>query len=575
MPPGGRLSEPDEPPGAAAPETVGGWFGPTDRPLCGWLSTPTGVVKPAAVLILPATGYQYWSAHRTLRVIAERLALAGHMVLRFDYDGTGDSGGDQWDAGRVEAWRASVATAVAELRALGAEALVLVGARLGGTLALLDGAALGADGVVAWEPVASGRRYAKELRMLATAVPADAGAPAGTIVAAGTVYTQETLDALEQLSLADLAAAPAPKALIVAGRESDELVAALRAVGCEAECRVAADGVEALEIPAEDAIAPPGVVEAICDWIGTGEPTPGPGREASPATEGARATLRDRVRLGAGDTAVHEEVVTLGPELLVGIIAEPGARTTGGVTAVFLNSGSEPHVGSGRAWVEFSRALAAAGHRCLRVDFRGWGESPDDGRAPGRPYDAHGEDDAVAVVRALHDRGHERVVLIGLCAGAWISLRVALRERLEGVVALNPQLYWEPGDPVEALMSDTRIRRTPLRLREERGRRWGVWELLDIAGHRNWAARWLDELVAAQVPTTFMFAKDDDGLEFLHNRVDRPLRRALRSGMLRVVELPDIDHSMHRVWLRGGLLDAIREQLDTLGVAEPARNGRN
>ena len=51
------------------------------------------------VVIVPPVGYEYWSSHRTLRTLAERLAGQGCCALRFDFDGTGDSAGDQWDPG--------------------------------------------------------------------------------------------------------------------------------------------------------------------------------------------------------------------------------------------------------------------------------------------------------------------------------------------------------------------------------------------------------------------------------------------------------------------------------------------
>ena len=125
---------------------------------------------------------------------------------------------------------------------------------------------------------------------------------------------------------------------------------------------------------------------------------------------------------------------------------------------VFLNSGSEVHTGPGRAWVEYARGLARPGVEVLRVDFRGWGESPDEGHAPGRPYDEHTVNDAIDVVEARRAQGR-RVVLAGLCAGAWIGLKAATQVRVDGVIAINPQLYWQPGDPVEALMTTTRARR--------------------------------------------------------------------------------------------------------------------
>jgi pimeloyl-ACP methyl ester carboxylesterase len=231
---------------------------------------------------------------------------------------------------------------------------------------------------------------------------------------------------------------------------------------------------------------------------------------------------------------------------------------------IWLNSGSEPHVGPGRAWVEYARALALRGRASLRLDFSGWGESPDRGHAPGRPYDPHGIEEAAAAVAALRGLGYERVVLAGLCAGAWVALRTVLEQDVTGVVALNPQLYWRPGDPVEALMRDTRTRRAAEREREARGGRLGVWTLLDRLGHRPWAGRWLDALAATGIPVLLCFAEGDDGLEYLRNRLGNRLARVTARGTITVVEIPDIDHSMHRAWLRERVVDAVEDFVGAL-----------
>jgi pimeloyl-ACP methyl ester carboxylesterase len=266
---------------------------------------------------------------------------------------------------------------------------------------------------------------------------------------------------------------------------------------------------------------------------------------------------------------VREEVVRLGPRELVGIVTEPAQLAADASTFLFLNSGSEPHIGPGRAWVEYARALAAKGHAAVRVDFSGWGESPDLGHAPGRPYDPHGEQELIDIVEALQGRGYPQVVVVGLCAGAWIALRVASRRTMAGVVALNPQLYWRPGDPVEALMSETRARRTPDRRREERGRRLGIWTMLDVLRLRPSSARWLEEIDEAGTPTLLLFAEGDDGIEYLRNRCGRCLSRVLRGQTVRVAEIPGIDHSMHRVWLRDRVIDALADFSETLRQPTP------
>jgi pimeloyl-ACP methyl ester carboxylesterase len=525
------------------------WVGSPERPALTWISAPAGGVRDSGVLILPPLGYQWWSTHRTLRVLAETLAAAGHLAARLDYDGTGDSAGDQWDPGRVPAWRRSVADAVGDLRAQGCARVTLVGVRLGATLALLDGAALRADAIAAWAPVAQGRRWAREVRLLADEVPAAEDLlEGGTVAAAGLVFSSETLAELGALSVLGLEAPPAPRVLLVDGRPDERLAEHLRAVGVADVAKRTVEGGEgALDVAAEDAVVPPEVVAAIAAWAG---PAGGDARDAAVDAPGAA-----RIAWRGGE--LEEEVVRLGEHGLVAVRTDPGGDARRAVgTLVFLNTGAEPHVGPGRAWLELTRTLALRGHRCYRVDWRGWGESPDDGHAPGRPYDPHTVPDTVALVRALAREEPDGLVLCGLCASAWVALRAVLEVDVAGVVALNPQLYWQPGDPVEATMAQTRRRRAQEIADITAGAAAGRWTAEDEAGARPWAAAWLDALAAAPTPVTMVFAEGDDGLEYLDTRLERRFAAARAAG-LRVVELTGVDHSMHRVWTRERVADTI------------------
>jgi pimeloyl-ACP methyl ester carboxylesterase len=433
------------------------------------------------------------------------------------------------------------------------------------------------DAVVAWAPVVSGRRYAKEIRLLSEAVPSE-GVPSGTdqavVVSAGTVFTERTLADIAALSLSHLVSPCAARVLLVDEVRHDELCALVRETGAEVQQREVLGGESALESPAEYATVPEEIVGTICDWVGHAQAGPG---EPSDRPSGAPARIatvpaapdRTVASFSWSGSPITERVVRLGAARFAGVLTEPRASAAHGdadgdhPTVVFLNSGSEPHIGPGRAWVEYARELATSGHRCLRVDFRGWGESPDDGHAPGRPYDPHCEEDAIAIVRALRELGHERIVLVGLCASAWVALRAALREPVTCVIALNPQMYWKMGDPVEATMAETRERRTAERERERRGARLGLWTLLDRLGRRPWAGRWLDELSATATPVVLAFAAGDDGIEFLRTRLGRRLRMVQRTGQVRVLEMPAIDHSMHRAWLRPSVVRMLREQIDS------------
>src|SRR5258705_6760804 len=65
---------------------------------------PSHLSRGAAIVLCPPLGYEYMSAYRTLRILADRLAAIGFDALRFDYDGTGNSAGDVEQPGRVDAW---------------------------------------------------------------------------------------------------------------------------------------------------------------------------------------------------------------------------------------------------------------------------------------------------------------------------------------------------------------------------------------------------------------------------------------------------------------------------------------
>lgn len=143
------------------------YFGTGQRRLFGVYdpAVEAGKSRRCAAVLCHPWGSEYIYAHRSLRQLATRLSVAGIHAMRFDYYGTGDSGGDFLEAD-LDGWSGDIETAIEETRNMtGAERIVLIGLRLGATLS----AAVAArkhnriDALVLWDPIVSGAAYLGEL----------------------------------------------------------------------------------------------------------------------------------------------------------------------------------------------------------------------------------------------------------------------------------------------------------------------------------------------------------------------------------------------------------------------------
>jgi hypothetical protein len=159
-----------------------------------------------AVLICPPLGHEHARAHFVLRRLAERLALDGVVVLRFDYACCGDSMGEQEEA-RASRWRKDIAAARWELaRRTGASRVAGVGVRLGAALLAAEAPELDLSALVLWDPVdgapwraelaAMHRRFLPRWRWLFRAPPPCAP---GAVELVGQVFAEGGLSELDAL----------------------------------------------------------------------------------------------------------------------------------------------------------------------------------------------------------------------------------------------------------------------------------------------------------------------------------------------------------------------------------------
>ncbi|HRI49764.1 MAG TPA: alpha/beta hydrolase [Pseudomonadota bacterium] len=535
------------------------YFAGSKGAIFGWYHPPGGpAVRSCGVVLCPSLGIELILGHRALRHIALRLAAAGFPVLRFDYHGTGDSAGDEREPERVNTWRADLQAAADELRRRsGVSEISFFGLRIGATMSAVEAAQRGGAGsLVLWDPCLNGRSFVREMRVFAhMAQGSEAG---GALDAAGFMLTAATQGDLAALDLLSLARAPAPHVLIISTGQrpvAPRLALHLGALGAAVRQRHLPDSFCLLTEPHLNTI--PGlVIDAAVAFL----------KEVHPPRASLRAVLPPRLEERVGHTPLREEAVRFGPdERLFGILTEPppAAARPALPPILLLNAGCIHHVGPNRWYVSLARQLAQLGHRVLRFDLSGLGDSQ---TTPGCIENLMYPEDALHCVRAAmsmlatrHGPGSGRFILAGLCSGATVAFQAGLLDpRVVGLIMLNTaEFYFDHRADCTYSAEDFAARRYLRTLLWQRPQlRQGARVM--AAKARAVARRALQRLrgratpvdVAADVrrlcqrrtELLLVFAEDDVGRESLELHLGRSLRRP---GGLPGVHLAVVRNATH------------------------------
>jgi pimeloyl-ACP methyl ester carboxylesterase len=556
----------------------------------GWYHPGAGQL---GVVLCSPHGYEELCVHRHWRALAQTLSDQDLPTLRFDYAGTGDSADDDETSGRVQAWVESIGNAVRMLRRIsGVERVALVGLRMGALLAtaaaedLDDLAAL-----VLLAPIESGDTCFRELRALAKlraparhrpASPVDS---AGRLEAAGFVYTPQTIADLRALPLVQSGRAPAAEILLL---NRPNVVADERFRVRLAACGAAVDEADFDDYPLlmqnpDLSVYPRHGFDLVVDWLVARR---GERQQRQPAV-----TCVTVLRLPMAE----EKPLFFGrqPDLF-GVLCKPyGSRQKTAV--VFLNTGSNHHIGTSRMTVTMARRLAQLGFTSLRLDIGGIGDS-DMPRGRSTDTTEHGVRDVCAALDALAEKGYDSFIMIGLCSGAKLALETTLQDdRIVGQVLLNLQAFWKAPDETSRYIS----RRSYLRMARQlstwtRAARGGV----DVSGiARAFARRSLEagkhnvrevwgrlrgkdgvrgtglaqfrRLAARNVRTWFVFVEEDPGLDELEVVFGRSGVSLCRVANISMEIVREGDHIFSWNHSRQQLLSVVEKALLTMTAEQP------
>jgi hypothetical protein len=346
----------------------------------------------------------------------------------------------------VEAWRLSVSAAVDLVRVGGARHVSLVGIRLGATLAASVSVDCKPDALVLWDPCGNGRSYLREQAVLRSVYDAGENDPAasgdapstrdagqGKVETLGTVYGPETVRAMSELTIGAVPDVLAGRVLALLRPDRAPNRSVLdRLSELDAEIVDAPEQEQMLDLDDSRLFVPQPTLQTIVKWLSqnaTGERVP------------LKVPAREMVDM-RGPTAhdLTEEIKYLGPNQLFGVLTHPTGHSPA-ATVVLLNGGTTNHTGPGRLWVDLARSWAEDGIGVLRVDLSGIGDSPPrSGQPVDSVYSQFALEDVADIVEAVSPGAPSAVVLMGLCSGAYHSVRAGTDLGVGGVVAINPSL---------------------------------------------------------------------------------------------------------------------------------------
>jgi dienelactone hydrolase len=435
------------------------------------------------VVLCSALGHEALWSHRAVRFLARGLAAHGIPALRFDYHGTGDAMGVEADPERIQTWLGNIDAAVRRLRdETGVSRVVLLGLRLGGTLAALAGERFGdIDGLVLMAPVIKGSAYLRELSILqaswintsATHIK-QTPVPEGVAETLGHRLYPESAKQVSALDLRDGTVCPASRVLMLehgVRAPAKALTAHYSELGAEVKVHQFA---EYPTVMAETGInqVPVDALEHIIGWIDMWPDNLAPRR--APQLNNAPQPARC---LSTPD--VIEEPVVFGEGRLFGIHCRPNGGGTPSLAVVFPNTGGNHHVGDARMWVLMARNLAKCGIASLRMDIGSLGDSAFAASASPTAdlYNDRGIDDVAQGVAWLRAQHYRKVVAVGVCSGAYLSMRAALlKPGLDGLVLVNQDRFnWGINETGGANQVGTISRSAPTRVHMRSAMQLGKW----------------------------------------------------------------------------------------------------
>ena len=552
-------------PSVNRPSVKGGWVGES-RPVFLWTHLPARSQARAGIVLFPPIGHDYRVTYSTLRLLAERLADDGFAVVRFDYDGTGDSAGNLDDADRVAHWLESGEAAVNVLKECGVPWAAAVGIRVGASIASMVAERRGGvDALVLWDPI-SGRAYLTEQEAFYRLTFGRSDVGVGSIVTPGFVFSAETAGDLETVGPAFTRGRLAERTLCLtrSDRINDQHLQR-RFADSAVEWGEAVGQADLMDLKPPDNVIPQEAIDGIANWLGRVAPS----RLATVVPPKLKAEAV--IDVDEDGAAIVESAFVIGDAELFGISTIP-SQPSSAPTIMLLNTADDHRVGPNRMWVTLARRWARLGYRSVRFDLSGLGDSGTRG-GQGRGelrVPEHFED---VLEMATHVSPHDPsdVVLIGLCSSGYQAIDSAFHLKPRGVCAINPTFSFYYPEVAETGTMDARRRVARHRsdLVKAFGRTGPLWPVMERYGDALWTwrntlssrrpSKWAGELVSSGVVSLFVVG-EYEGRQ-IQQGAGRAIQKLQKSERLRIQVEDGLDHALMTVESRRLVTDVLTRQL--------------
>jgi pimeloyl-ACP methyl ester carboxylesterase len=417
----------------------------------GWYHGGTG---KRGVVLCSVFGLEELCSRQSWCLLANALAASGIPALRFDFHGTGDSGGDANDPNRLSTWLANINAAANWLTThAGVTEFVFVGLRFGATLAAAAAQTRNdVERLVLLAPIPSGRMYGRELQLTSQVMVTlgGEGLPRETlenaIEVAGFVTTKAVLEDLRGVDLMKSMRAPGKNVLLVCspGRPAEQKL------GDHFEKLGA--GVKVLDFPDYQAMMSDptsgfpmsATITKVVAWLADGAPT----------SVGAPAVQRSAISpVGVGLKGVgwRETSQRFGTKLsYIGILCEPEDPAPARPCVIMLNGGRDSHIGWARGSVELARALAHQGIASFRFDLSRIGDNQPDQSGRRKMYSSATLHEVRQAIDFIEGRQFKRITLFAGCSGAYLAFHTAMRDdRIKSIALRNiARFTWRLDDRI-------------------------------------------------------------------------------------------------------------------------------